>query len=82
MTNTKYVKRNYRTNKPFKVLDEEAEYWDTYDTTSEIAEETLIGYHQANKTDTLTILFCEDIVKLRRRPHNRGLVQARFPGCW
>ena len=51
---------------PFQTLAEEAEFWDTHEATSAIDEGTIVGFHQANKTDTLTIRFShEDITRLR-----------------
>lgn len=43
--------------KPLKTLDDEARFWETHDITGEIDEGTLVGFHQANKTGTLTIRF-------------------------
>ena len=60
--------------KPFQTLEEEAEFWDTHDVTDEINEGTLVGFHQANKTDTLTIRFAhEDIQKLREEAAEQGI---------
>jgi predicted DNA binding CopG/RHH family protein len=60
--------------KPFQTLGEEAEFWDTHDVTENIQEGTLVGFHQANKTDTLTIRFShEDIVKLREEASEQGV---------
>jgi predicted DNA binding CopG/RHH family protein len=73
--NIKHVKTGtVQSMKPFKTLDEEAEFWDTHDVTSEINEGTLVGFHQANKTDTLTIRFShEDITKLREEASQQGI---------
>jgi predicted DNA binding CopG/RHH family protein len=60
--------------RPFQTIEEEAEFWDTHDVTENINEGTLVGFHQANKTDTLTIRFShEDIVKLREEASEQGV---------
>jgi predicted DNA binding CopG/RHH family protein len=60
--------------KPFQTIAEEAEFWDTHEATSEINEGTLVGFHQANKTDTLTIRFShEDITRLREEANQQGV---------
>ena len=60
--------------KPFTTLAEEAEFWDTHDVTAEINEGTVAGFHQANKTDTLTIRFShEDIIRLREEAIQQGI---------
>ena len=40
---------------PFQTLDEEAAFWDTHSALDEINEGIVMGFHQANKTDTLII---------------------------
>jgi predicted DNA binding CopG/RHH family protein len=60
--------------KPFQSISEEAEFWDTHDVTTEIEDGTLVGFHQTNKVDTLTIRFShEDIVKLREEASQQGI---------
>jgi hypothetical protein len=55
-------------------VKEVAEYWDTHSALDEINEETLVGFHQANKTDTLTIRFShEDIQRLREEAVEQGV---------
>src|SRR5690242_12826562 len=59
---------------PFQTIAEEAEFWDTHEATAEIEEGTLVGFHQANKTDTLTIRFShEDITRLREEANQQGV---------
>jgi predicted DNA binding CopG/RHH family protein len=72
---TQYVKKGtIEPTKPFQTLEEEAEFWDTHDVTDEINEGTVVGFHQANKTDTLTIRFShEDIQKLREEASEQGI---------
>ena len=60
--------------KPFQTLDEEAAFWDTHSALDEINEGTVVGFHQANKTDTLTIRFSqEDIQRLREEAFEQGV---------
>src|SRR3954464_13438790 len=52
--------------KPFKTLEEEAEFWGRQDVAERIKDGAIVGVHSAEKTDTLTIRFShEDIQKLR-----------------
>ena len=60
--------------KPFQTLEEEAEYWDAQTILDEINKGTMGGFHQANKTDTLTIRFAhEDIQGLREEAVEQGV---------
>jgi len=72
---TKQVKKEtMRPIKPFKTIAEEAEYWDTHSILDDINEGTTVGFHQANKTDTLTIRFShEDIQQLREEAFEQGV---------
>lgn len=59
---------------PFKTLDEEAQYWDTHSTLDNINKSTAAGFHQANKTNTLTIRFShEDIKRLQEESRHLGV---------
>jgi predicted DNA binding CopG/RHH family protein len=72
---TKQVKKGtIQPIKPFQTLEEEAAYWDTQTILDEINEGTVVGFHQANKTDTLTIRFSqEDIQQLRDQAVEQGV---------
>jgi predicted DNA binding CopG/RHH family protein len=72
---TKQVKKGTITPiKPFQTLDEEAASWDTHSALDEIDEGTTVGFHQANKTDTLTIRFAhEDLHRLREEAFQKGI---------
>ena len=60
--------------KPFRSVDAEAEYWDTHSVVDEIGEGTPVGFHQAQKTDVLTIRFAhEDIKLLREEAYREGI---------
>jgi predicted DNA binding CopG/RHH family protein len=59
---------------PFQTLDEEAAFWDTHSALDNINAGTVVGFHQANKTDTLTIRFAhEDIEQLRKEAGEQGV---------
>lgn len=60
--------------KPFISLDEEAGFWDTHSAVDQINEGTLVGFHQANKTHTITIRFQhKSLQKLRDEAFQRGI---------
>jgi predicted DNA binding CopG/RHH family protein len=75
MMKTKQVKKGtIQPMKSFQTLEEEAEYWDTQTILDEINEGTVVGFYQANKTDTLTIRFShEDIQRLREEAVEQGV---------
>lgn len=59
---------------PFKTMDEEAAFWDTHNTIKDIDEGTIVGFHQANKTDTLTVRFePSDLQKLKEQAFHMGI---------
>jgi len=69
--------------KPFKTLEEEANFWDTHSALDEINEGTLVGFHQANKTDTLTVRFDpKDIQKLREKAFHKGVGPTTLARMW
>lgn len=69
--------------KPFKTLEEEANFWDTHSVLDEINEGTLVGFHQANKTSTLTVRFSpKDIQKLREKAFQRGIGPTTLARMW
>jgi predicted DNA binding CopG/RHH family protein len=72
---TKQVKKGtIQPIQPFQTLDEEAAFWDTHSALDNINEGTVMGFHQANKTDTLTIRFAhEDIQRLREEAVEQGV---------
>ena len=81
---TKQVKQGtIQPIQPFQTLEEEAAFWDTHSALEEINEGTVVGFHQANKTDTLTIRFAhEDIQRLREEAVEQGVGQAPSRVCW
>lgn len=69
--------------KPFKTMEEEANFWDTHSAVDQINEGTLVGFHQANKTDTLTIRFeAKDIQKLREKAFHMGIGPTTLVRMW
>lgn len=69
--------------KPFKTLEEEANFWDTHPVVDEITRETLVGFHQANKTDTITIRFDPKYLQLlRQRAFKLGVGPTTLARIW
>lgn len=69
--------------KPFKNLEEEANFWDTHSALDEINDGTLVGFHQANKTSTLTVRFDpRDIQKLREKAFHSGIGPTTLARMW
>ena len=68
---------------PFKTLKEEANFWDTHDAVDDIDEGTVVGFHKANKTGTLTIRFDEkDLQTLREEAFNKGIGPTTLARMW
>ncbi len=68
---------------PFKTLEEEANFWDTHSALKDIDEGTLVGFHQANKTDTITIRFQpEHLQTLREEALQRGIGPTTLDRMW
>ncbi len=69
--------------KPFKSLEEEANFWDTHSVVDEINKGTVVGFHQANKTSTITIRFqSENLQKLRERAFKKGIGPTTLARMW
>ncbi len=65
--------------KPFKTLEEEANFWDTHDVVDLLGKDAKWSFHRANKTDTLTIRFePDDIQKLRDKANHLGIGPTTF----
>lgn len=79
----KIEKNTIKPIKPFKTLEEEANFWDTHDITDEINEGTLIGFHQANKTDIISIRLEPKVVEnLRRQAFKKGVGPTTLARMW
>lgn len=79
----KTKKQTIKPIKPFKTIEEEANFWDTHDITEDINEGTLIGFHKANKTDTLTVRFQpEQLQTLREQAFQLGIGPTTLVRMW
>ncbi len=69
--------------KPFKTLEEEANFWDTHDAIDVLGKDIKVGFHRANKTDTLTIRFePDDIKKLSNKANHLGIGPTTLARMW
>lgn len=84
MTKLKRVEKDtIKPIKPFTSIDEEADFWDTHSLVDEINEGTMVGFHQANKTSTITIRFQpEHLQKLRNKAFKRGIGPTTLARMW
>jgi predicted DNA binding CopG/RHH family protein len=84
MTKVKQTKTNtIKPIKPFKSLDEEADFWDTHSVVDEINDGTVVGFHQANKTSTITIRFqAEFLQELRNKAFKKGVGPTTLARMW
>ena len=68
---------------PFKTMEEETNFWDTHLVVDKIDEGTLVGFHQANKTDTITIRFQpEHLQVLREEAFQQGVGPTTLARMW
>lgn len=68
---------------PFKSIEEEAAFWDTHSVVDQIDEGTLVGFHQANKSRTITIRFQPDQLEvLRQEAWERGIGPTTLARMW
>lgn len=69
--------------KPFKTLEEEANFWDKHDAVDVLGKDIKIGFHRAHKTSTLTIRFeSDDIQKLQQLAYNQGIGPTTLARMW
>lgn len=80
----KFVKKGtMKPMKPFKTLEEEANFWDTHDAVEVFGKDMKVGFHRAPKTDTLTIRFePDDIQKLREEADHKGVGPTTLARIW
>ncbi len=79
----KVKKDTIKPTKPFKTLDEEANFWDSHSVVDQINDGTLIGFHQANKTHTITIRFePKHLQVLRKEALQRGIGPTTLARMW
>ncbi len=68
---------------PFKTLEEEANFWDTHSVVKDINEGTLIGFHQAKKTRTISIRFAPKYLQiLREKAFHLGVGPTTLARMW
>lgn len=84
MTKIKKVKKyTIKPVKPFKSIEEEANFWDTHSVLDGISEGTLVGFHKANKTDTITIRFQPEHIQLiREKAFQLGIGPTTLARIW
>ncbi len=69
--------------RPFESVQEEAEFWDTHSAVDEIDRGSLVGFHHARKTGSLTIRFQpEDIQRLREEANQQGIGPTTLVRMW
>lgn len=80
----KIVKKGtIKPTKPFKSLEEEANFWDTHDAVDVLGKDIRVGIHRAIKSDTLTIRFePDDIRKLREKASRSGIGPTTLVRMW
>lgn len=80
---TRVKKGTIKPIKPFKTLDEEADFWDTHSVLDEIDEGTIVGFHQAKKTNTITLRIDQkSLQKLRERAFYKGIGPTTLARMW
>lgn len=84
MTKVKQIQKNtIKPIKPFKSLEEEANFWDTHSVVNEINDGTVVGFHQANKTSTITIRFQPEFLQeLRNKAFKQGVGPTTLARMW
>lgn len=79
----KTKKGSIKPMRPFKNLEDEANFWDSHSVVDQINEDTLVGFHQANKTDTITVRFQpEHLQVLREEALERGIGPTTLVRMW
>ena len=80
---TKVKKGTIKPIKPFKTLEEEANFWDTHSVLDEINDGTLVGFHQAKKSDTITLRIDKNsLQKLREDAFQKGIGPTTLARMW
>lgn len=84
MIRVRRVKKNIiKPIKSFKSLTEEVNFWDTHSVIDEINDGTLVGFHRANKTGTITIRFePKYLQKLRSKALESGIGPTTLARMW
>ena len=83
MTKIKWEKEAVKPVPPFATIEEEAEFWDTHSAVDHIDEGTIVGFHRARKSGSLTIRFKpEDIQLLREKANHVGIGPTTLARMW
>ena len=68
---------------PFQTVEEEAQFWDSHSALEEIDKGSLVGFHYAHKTGSLTIRFQpDDIQRLREKANQQGVGPTTLARMW
>ncbi len=68
---------------PFKTLEEEANFWDSHSVVDKIDKGTVVGFHQANKSGTITIRFQpKHLQVLRQEAFEKGVGPTTLARMW
>lgn len=69
--------------KPFKSLEEEANFWDSHDAVEVFGKDIKVGFHRANKTHTITIRFePKKLQSLREKADKMGVGPTTLARMW
>ena len=84
MANVKHVEKGSVTPiPPFKTLEEGANFWDSHSVVDGVGQNTLVGFHQANKTGSITIRFHPKHLRLlKREAFGRGIGPTTLARMW
>ena len=83
VTKMKKGKGGIKPISPFKTMEEEANFWDSHSMVDKIDQGTVVGFHQANKTDTITIRFQpEHLQVLREEAFQKGVGPTTLARMW
>lgn len=83
MTKVKRQKEAVKPIPPFTTVEEEAEFWDTHSVVDQINEGSVVGFHNARKSGSLTIRFQpEDIQRLKEKANHLGIGPTTLARMW
>lgn len=69
--------------KPFKTLQEEAEYWDTQSPMDNVPDTAITVHRAPKKTETLTVRFDpDDLTELREQAEKQGIGPTTLVRMW
>ncbi|MBU1031822.1 BrnA antitoxin family protein [Patescibacteria group bacterium] len=80
----KFVKKGtIKPVKPFKSLEEEANFWDSHDAVEVFGKDIKVGFHRVNKTHTITIRFePKKLQSLREKADRIGVGPTTLARMW